>query len=388
MKISGSIQPKRNKWYMVISRYDEFGKRHQEWKSTELPALEKNRRTAEHMLEDWLLDLNRSFVPYSQLTVDEYFENWLKEIEPTVKPNTYRSYCGNMNNHIIPYFKSKRIRLQDLKPYHLEDYYTTKMKPNSKLNSTEALTPNTIRHHHNNISRALNDAVRKGILYYNPAHVAKPPKVFAHRFDFLNPRQIEALVTLFKGSPIELPVKLTAFYGLRRSEVLGLKWKNVDFINRQITISETLQQHVGGEYTDTPKTNSSYRTLPMPDSIAKILREQRMMQEDRKEIMGDFYTRSDYVCTWPDGKVITPNYLTARFHRTITNSNLPNVRLHDLRHSVASNLLAQGFSVVQVQEWLGHGSAATTLNIYAHVDKTSKKVLSDAMEGLVNVEKW
>ena len=112
------------------------------------------------------------------------------------------------------------------------------------------------------------------------------------------------------------------------------------------------------------------------------------MQEDRKEIMGDFYTRSDYVCTWPDGKVITPNFLTTKFHRVITNSNLPNVRFHDLRHSVASNLLAQGFSVVQVQEWLGHGSAATTLNIYAHVDKTSKKVLSDAMETLINAEKW
>ena len=107
---------------MVISHYDEYGKRHRQWKSTGLPALEKNRKAAERMLDDWLMDLNQFQIPYSQLTVDEYFTNWLQEIQPTIKPNTYRSYCGNMNNHIIPYFKSKKIRLQDLKPYHLEEY--------------------------------------------------------------------------------------------------------------------------------------------------------------------------------------------------------------------------------------------------------------------------
>lgn len=98
------------------------------------------------------------------------------------------------------------------------------------------------------------------------------------------------------------------------------------------------------------------------------------------EKMGDYYTRSDYVCTWPNGEVITPNYLTRTFHTTIGNSTLPAIRLHDLRHSVASNLLSGGFSVVQVQEWLGHSSAATTLTFYAHVDKTSKMSIAERLD--------
>ena len=96
--------------------------------------------------------------------------------------------------------------------------------------------------------------------------------------------------------------------------------------------------------------------------------------------MGNYYIDSDYVCTWANGTVITPNYLTRVFHSVISHSTLPKIRLHDLRHSVASNLLNAGFSVVQVQEWLGHSSAATTLNFYAHVDKSSKMQIAKALD--------
>ena len=147
------------------------------------------------------------------------------------------------------------------------------------------------------------------------------------------------MLLLFNGSVVELPVQLCAIYGFRRSEVLGLKWKNVGFVNRTIMISETLQQNLGGDYCDRPKTESSYRTMPMTNRAYEILQAQKQTQETNRRLKGTYYVNSDYVCTWPNGEVITPNYLTRTFHTTLANSTLPTIRLHDLRHSVASNLL-------------------------------------------------
>lgn len=166
-----------------------------------------------------------------------------------------------------------------------------------------------------------------------------------------------------------------------------LKWKNVDFINRTITISETLQQHTGGNYTDHPKTESSYRTLSLNNTAYDLLKEQKKLQDERKLLMGNYYIYNDYVCTWGNGEVITPNYLTRTFHSVIQNSTLPQIRLHDLRHSVASNLLNLGFSVVQVQEWewLGHGSASqhliSTLTLIRVQKSASQTLLINSMQG-------
>ena len=253
------------------------------------------------------------------------------------------------------------------------------------METGEALSPMTIKHHHQNISKALSDAVRLGLIPFNPASSARTPKAKKFNAEFLNGKQLEEMLKLFKGNPIELPVKLCAVYGFRRSEVLGLKWKSVDLTNRTITVSETLQQNIGGEYTDAPKTESSFRTLPMSDATCKLLTEQKKLQEDRAKLMGNYYVKTDYVCTMPNGVVITPNYLTRIFHSVIAKSDLPQIRLHDLRHSVASNLLNKGFSVVQVQDWLGHSSASTTLNFYAHIDKTSKVSIADALDNIVAI---
>lgn len=109
----------------------------------------------------------------------------------------------------------------------------------------------------------------------------------------------------------------------------------------------------------------------MTDSIYTRLTAHKGLQDERKAIMGNYHIYSDYVCTWANGEVITPNYLTRTFHSVISKSNLPKIRLHDLRHSVASNLIANGMSIVDVQEWLGHANASTTLDVYSHAAKSS-----------------
>lgn len=383
MAVTGNIQPKNGVYYAVVNLYDETGKRKQKWINTNLP-LRGNKKAAEAFLAEQITKYEAEMIVYSSVTVADYFERWLTEIEHEVRPNTYRNYCANMRNHIIPYFRASKIKLQDLTNEDLEAYYKSKLKKGSKLRTGEALSPTTVKHHQQNISKALSDAVHDHLIKSNPASIVKMPKpegrVKKFKPEFLNTKEVDSLLLLFSGSVVELPVRLCAFYGFRRSEVLGLKWDAIDFERRTITIESTLQQGIGGNYEDETKTDSSLRTLPMAQSICDLLRHQQELQKDRSRLMGEYYIDSDYVCTWPNGAVITPNYLTASFHKVISKSTLPHVRLHDLRHSAATNLLEMGFNVVQVAEWLGHESPNTTLKFYGHAIKTSKMEMANALD--------
>ena len=385
MAITGSIQEKNGRYHMVINMPTESGKTKPKWISTGL-KIRGNKKQAQKMLDDKLSELNKYNLVYSKLTAAEYFNSWLSTIQTEVRQNTYRSYCGNMKNHIIPYFEKHKVLLQDLKPYHLENYYKSKMQKGSKLKSSSALSPTTIKHHHQNISKALSDACRRGLIMFNPAAAAKTPKTERYRAEYLEPSQIDKLLLLFKGNAVELPVMLCAVYGFRRSEVLGLRWGNVNLETKTITISETLQQNTGGNYTDKPKTESSYRTLPMTDNVYSALIAHKSLQNERKSVMGNYYVCNDYVCTQVNGEVITPNYLSRVFHSVISKSDLPTIRLHDLRHSVASNLIASGISVVDVKDWLGHANASTTLDVYSHAAKSSKDRIANALQVMINVE--
>ncbi len=379
MAITGFVTTKRGKYYAVLNLYDEMGQRKQKWFPTDL-SLRGNKRNAERILRDLIEEWESKETPFCAMTFDEYLEQWIETADADIKPNTYRMYQLNVANHILPYFKRHRIMLQDLRPMHLEDFYHHLQTEGSNMRTNKPLSAATIKHMHQLISKSLTDAVRRGLINFNPASAAKTPRAERYVGSFLNPSELDELLALFIDSPVELPVNLCAIYGFRRSEVLGLKWENVDFETGSITVAETLQQGVGGNYVDTPKTHSSYRTLPMTNSARLMLKDQHKKQKRRQAALRSRYIKSDYVCTFDDGTVISPNYLSRTFHKIISESDLPSIRLHDLRHSAASNLLNMGFSIVEVQQWLGHGSASTTLDFYAHVDKKAKENMADAME--------
>lgn len=384
---SGSLQIKDGKYYAVLSfRTDEFQangkpKYKTKWFCTGY-TVKGNKKKAQKFLEDKRAEYDKKNLNYSDLLLTDYIQVWLENVKPELRPSTYRGYESNIRNHIIPYFIVRRTKLQDLTPCELEDFYTFLSTDKSKADNNEPLSATTIKHIHRTISKALNDAIRRGILYYNVASTAKTPKAEKYKSEFLNQEQIKELLKLFKGSTVEIPVVLCALFGFRRSEVLGLKWHSIDMINRTITVSETLQQNVGGSITAPPKTEKSYRTLPIPEAVYNMLQTHKQEQIRMKQLLKEDYIDTDYVCTWKNGRVIEPNYLTRVFHKVILESDLPTIRLHDLRHSVASNLLNMGFTVVQVAEWLGHSSSTTTLNYYAHTDKTSKLNISNSIDDI------
>lgn len=378
--IKGSLATKYGTYYAVISLKDINGKRKQKWIPTGL-KIKGNKKKATDFLNFKIQEFESLHLEYYvDITAANYFKMWLEQIKGDVKPNTYRTYVGNMENHIIPYFTSKKIKLQELKPKDITEYYNY-LKAHTQLSTT------TIKHHHQNISKALSDAVALGYIAVNPSTAARTPKEKKYQAEFLNSSQIEQLLELFECTSVYVPIVLCSIYGFRRSEVLGLKWRNIDFEKGTIHICETLQQStkkISGEtnYTDSTKTDGSDRTLPITRRVKKLLLEQRKIQQSNKCFLGAGYVSNDYVCTFDNGKEISPNYLSKTFHRIICKSDLPQIRLHDLRHSVASNLLNDGFTVVQVAEWLGHSSSNTTLKFYAHNDKTSKMAIADRLDGV------
>ena len=189
-----------------------------------------------------------------------------------------------------------------------------------------------------------------------------------------------------RGTHLEIPVFLGAFYGFRRSEVLGLKWDAIDFENNTITINHTVTSfNLEGKQMeieqDTTKTKSSLRTLPLVPTFKERLLAIRDQQDENRRLCGRCYDRRylDYICVDEMGKRLSPNYLSAAFPRLLEVNGLRHIRFHDLRHSCASLLLANGVPMKQIQEWLGHSDFSTTANIYAHLDYSSKLSSAEAM---------
>lgn len=199
--------------------------------------------------------------------------------------------------------------------------------------------------------------------------------------------ELNKLFEAVAGTKLELPVLLGAFYGLRRSEIVGLKWSAIDFEQNTITISHTVTScNLDGKCVivakDTTKTKSSRRTLPLVPYFHEKLLAVKAQQERNQKLCGRSYNREflEYICVDDIGDRFKPNYITSQFPKLLERNGFRKIRFHDLRHSCASLLLASGVPMKHIQEWLGHSDFSTTANIYAHLDYSSKLTSASAME--------
>ena len=209
-------------------------------------------------------------------------------------------------------------------------------------------------------------------------------------FQYYSADEIHALTEIAEGTKLEIPVLLASFYGLRRSEVLGLKWDAIDFEANTLEIKHIVTQaSIDGKkvlvQADRAKTKSSLRTLPLVPPIRDRLLMLKGQQDTYRRLCGKSYNRDylGYLCVDEIGNIIRPNYVSEQFPKLLEKNGLRPIRFHDLRHSCASLLLANGVPMKQIQEWLGHSDFSTTANIYAHIDYASKLSSAQAMlEGL------
>lgn len=379
--VPGHLTVQNGYYYIMLSYYDEHKKRHYKRFATGLEANDGNKNKAEEMLLKMRVEF---FVPQclndftSDMLFIDYLNAWLQVVKIRVKPTTYHGYVCIVKTKIIPYFKKSKLTLETLKPSHIQAFY---------INELKTVSSNTCLHEHAVIHSALKYAYKIGLVPVNVATKVDRPKRIPFEPQFLNAEEMKTMFDALKGTPFELPVLMAAFYGLRRGEVLGLKFDCIDFDACTITIKRTIvHTTVDGKKTilkqESTKTRASYRTLPLVGRFKQYFLDVKQAQEENKKLSGNCYNYDydGYIFVDAIGNIIKPNYLSAQFPRFLESHGLKKIRFHDLRHSCASLLLANGVPLKHIQEWLGHSDFSTTANIYSHLDYSAKVSSSIALE--------
>lgn len=380
MKVTGSLRLKRGIWQLQFDYQDATGQRKQKSESTGLPE-KGNKRRAQKMLETRLAEMEQQYeaaLDNRNVQFLSFMCSWLDDVVVhKVKENTMSQYNYVFHSYIEKYKPFHGVKLQALTPALMQSYYNTQLK--------NGLSPNTVRKHHANIRKCLEYAVRLGILTQNPASIVElPPKQKYKGATAYTPEQLKALLNIFQDDPLETVVHLAVTYGLRRSEICGLRWDAVDFVNNHIHICHTAVISKGSVlYSDNTKTASSNRVLPLTASMRTYLLKVKEQQEENKSLFGSAYRDSGYVCTRPDGEPINPGYVTSHFPKVLKENDFPAIRFHDLRHSAVYALRKGGCDAKDIQSWLGHSDITTTLNIYGHVLSNDLGRLGQIMDDMV-----
>lgn len=375
--VAGHLQEKNGIYYMVLSYPSSSGKRKNKWISTKLPV-KGNKKKAEKILSE----IRQTFVPVekpmdAEINFSDYMLQWLQIIKPTVATTTYASYLSIVQKIVVPYFEKKAIPLAELKAIDIQTFY---------LKQLERVSARTVIHYHTLLHRALKYAVKIELIDANPVDKVDRPKAAPFVGSFYDSTEVQKLFEAAKGSKLEIPIFLGAFYGLRRSEAIGLKWDAIDFQNDTITIRHTVVScYIDGKQIqkaqDITKTKSSMRTLPLIPAFKELLLHKQKQQNEFQRMCGKSYNKDylGYICVDEMGRLLSPHYLTEAFAKLLKKHGLRKIRYHDLRHSCASLLLANGVPMKQIQEWLGHSDFSTTANVYAHLECNSKRLSAAAM---------
>lgn len=375
-----TLRIKKGKYIAVIGYKDENGKWKEHIRDTNLEE-RGNKRRAEAMLKEFEAEfengelekkpepkeLENKLFDYDRILFGCYLLNWLERAKQTIEVSTYAGYKLTIEGRIAPYFNDRQIYLQDLTPQMIDDYYAFLAKD---------VGNNTIIHHHAIIRKALQEAYVDGYILYNIADRAHRPKKSDFVGSFYNKDEMLHLFKCVKGLPIEFPVLMAGYYGLRRSEVAGLKWSAIDFDYKTITIKHVVTTAtVDGKQVmiakDRTKTKKSLRTLPLMPAIIDLLKAMKEKEALNRRLFGSAYTEqyADYIFKNDIGELINPDFISQNFAIQIKNNHLRKIRFHDLRHSCATLLRHEGVPMEDIQKWLGHSEITTTEKIYAHFDE-------------------
>ena len=381
--MTGSLQVKNGKFYIVLNYKDDNGKRKQKWITSGL-SYKNNRRKAEAMLTELIAEHSgTSYIEPSKILLCDYIKDWVHATKTKVQATTYDVYVHMLEKHIYPYFKPLEITLSNVTPAIIQKYINDKI--------LEGLSPNTAIKQFAIIRSALQEGKKIKLLNENVCDWVDKPKRTKYYNEYYNAEEIKVLLTVAKGTPIESAILLGAL-GLRRSECIGARWSAVDFIGCTLTVKHKVvlakENGVVKIYaTDDLKTDSSYRMLPLDEKLLNYFQNLKTQQDNIRERNGNSHSHeyNDYICVNELGELINPDYVTHYFAKLLKRNNLKKIRFHDLRHSCASLLLALGYSMKDIQEWLGHSNYQTTAAYYAHLDPRNKKNMIQGISNAISI---
>lgn len=376
--ITGSLQIKNGKYYAVINLKDVNGKRKPKWIATGLD-IKGNKRKAEQILRDKIqeYELNENIIP-TDILFSDYVVYWLNLIEKKVDIITHQGYKSVAVAHIIPYFKEKGVKLSNIKRNDIQEYIDIKSTC-GRLDGKGGLSPKTMKTHKLIIQLVCKEAVKNDLILKNPCEFVVLPKQQRREADFYSIDELQKMFSELKNEQLYPLLYFTVMYGLRRSEVLGLKWDSINLDNNIITIKHTVVRFTSIIEKDSTKNASSYRSYPITQEVKNILLMLKEQEKENRRLFGGEYVENDYIFKWQDGKPFAPDYVTMKFSKLLKQHNLRHIRFHDLRHSCASLLVANGFMLKDIQEWLGHSDIQVTANIYAHLDVKRKSSIANSM---------
>ena len=388
-----SVHINKGIWHVSFYIKDATGKRKLKQLSTGVKGLNNrgeqiNKRKGEDKAKEIIAKYEGVVdSEYGGWTLDKCAAYCLDLKKTKLSPTTYNDYLNALETHLKPYF-SNRKPIRDLKPKDIESFCSYKL--------SEGKSPKTVHKLLSLIGPAFRYAEKNDFIIKNPMNVVDKPLKSKSVTSYYNAEQLNALAKAAKGSYIETPVILAMILGLRRSEIVGLTWDNVDFENRLIHIRQAVI--VGDSSILTPgtykvigrtgskkprdiilkfflKTDSSERSFTMNDDLYNYL---KALKATHDTMPRETKAYMDFICVNAVGTLITPDSITSHFNKLLDANGLPHIKFHALRHSCIS-LLANNnrFSMKQIQDYAGHGDFLTTFNVYSHADDSAKKTEMD-----------
>jgi len=361
----GTIKQRaKGSWTIIldVGRDPGTGKRKQQWLTVRGTKRDAERKLAEVQVS---MDTGTYITP-AKITVGEFLQRWLKDYALTnVRPRTYEGYQMILEAHLIPALGG--IPLPKLQPAKIQEYYATALKE-GRRDGRGGLSARSVQHHHRLLSQALARAVNWGLLVRNLAEAVDPPKPVNKEMSTLDEDSLDAFLDAAEETPFYHLFHLAAYTGLRRSELLGLRWKDVNLNLGTLSVTQVMHRLRDGTVVfQEPKTAKSRRQVSLSPETVITLRNHKVHQEQQARTFGMDLVTDRLVFLKVDGAPLSPITVNHAFARILRKAGLEGIRLHDLRHTRASLMMERGVYPKVVQERLGHSSIAVTMDVCSHL---------------------
>ena len=351
----------KGNWYAVLSMRSQTGRR--KVKFISLPNC-KGKRQAQEKCADIIRAMrNDTYVEPDKTHLAQFLERWLAHVKTQVSRRTYGRYAEIVHNNLVPALGA--VGLTKLRPEQISEAYSEALT-GGRRDGAGGLSRQTVHHMHTILKQALKQACIWRAITRNPADLVKPPKLERNQMRTIDTDQTARMIEAARGATIFIPILLGVLCGLRRGEVVALRWRSVDLENGQLSVVASAEQSRGGVREKETKSGNG-RLVALPPMLVTELRRHRMQQAEWLLKLGARLTDDYHVFTNEAGESIWPSSLTPAFRKFMRRHKLPQIRLHDLRHSHATHLLAAGVHPKIAQERLGHSSISITLDLYSHV---------------------